>query len=164
MLLIRRAEAADAAAIAALHAASIREVCSEVYAPAPIEGWASTKHPERYLEPIAQSPFFVAELDSELVGFSQLDIEAAEVRAVFVRPDRLRRGIGRLLLAELEGAASAADLRRIVLRASLNAVRFYESRGFVADATTSICLAPGVELPCVSMHKCLSAGGSQSSV
>ena len=155
MPLIRRAAAADAPHIALVHAAAIREVCSEVYPLPQIESWASTKRPERYLEPIASSPFFVAELDSELVGFSHLDLEAAEVRAVFVRPDQLRRGIGARLLAAVEAAAREAGLERIVLRSSLNAVPFYEAHGFVAGDVTSICLAPGLDLACRSMHKSL---------
>lgn len=51
MPLIRGAQASDAAAITAVHVAAIREVCSAVYPRALIDVWASTKRPERYLEP-----------------------------------------------------------------------------------------------------------------
>lgn len=155
MPLIRRAVVSDAPTIAQVHAASIREVCSEVYPGPQIERWASTKRPERYLQSIAHSAFFVAELDGELVGFSHLDLESGEVHAVYVRPDRLRRGIGALLLVAVEAAAREAGLERIALRSSLNAVRFYEAQGFVAIQTSSFCLAPGLDLACTSMQKSL---------
>jgi N-acetylglutamate synthase-like GNAT family acetyltransferase len=154
-MLIRRARPSDAPAICSLHVAAIREVCSAVYDARQIEGWAATKRPERYLAQIESEPFFVAESDGELAGFALLGTATSEVRAVFVRPAWLKRGVGRTLLATLERDARHLGWTQLVLRASLNAVGFYEANGFVAGARASIRFGPDVELDCVFMRKSL---------
>jgi GNAT superfamily N-acetyltransferase len=153
MALVRRAHASDAQAIAAVHIAAIREVCSAAYPAAQIEAWASSKHPDRYLAPIASQPFFVAEQSGEIVAFAQLELERAEIQALYVRPDCLRRGVGRQLLRELETVGLRLALRRLSLSSSLNAVPFYTAHGYVAEPPTSVSLGPGIELACVPMHK-----------
>lgn len=62
------------------------------------------------------------------------DAEAAhgEVRAVYVHPDHARRGVGTALLSELERRARKRGFEALVLTASLNAVPFYEHRGYEA--------------------------------
>ncbi len=155
MLLIRPARESDAEAITSVHVSAIREVCSACYTPAQIEAWAGSKRPERYLGAIARGNFFVAELGGELRGFACLHTEVAELTGLFVRPDGLRRGIGRRLLAAVESAARSAGLTRVELKSSLNAVPFYQANGFVAGPTDLVLLGPGIELSCTHMHKAL---------
>jgi putative acetyltransferase len=154
-MLIRSGRASDAEQIASVHVAAIREVCGLVYEAAQIEAWVSGKRPEIYLHAIANLPFVVAELDGAVVGFAELDPGAGEVRAVYVRPDCGRRGIGSRLLDAVEGAARAAALERLELKASLNSVPFYKARGFVLDELTTFTLRNGGTLPCAAMHKVL---------
>lgn len=154
-MLIRPGLASDVGQVASVHVAAIREVCGLVYEAAQIEAWVSGKRPEIYLHAIAHLPFFVAELDGAVVGFAELDPGAGEVRAVYVRPDCGRRGIGSALLDAVVGAARAAALERLELKASLNSVPFYEARGFVVDELTTFTLRNGGTLPCAAMHKSL---------
>jgi putative acetyltransferase len=155
-MLIRSARASDAAEIVGVHIAAIRELCRSAYEPSQIDAWVSGKRAENYLRAIANQPFIVAELDGAVVGFSELDPAASEVRAVYVRPDRTRRGIGGSLLQALESAARDCALTRVHLKASLNSIPFYEARGYVVDELTAVVLESGVPLPCASMHKQLS--------
>lgn len=156
-MLIRAAIASDAEQIASVHVAAIREVCGLAYDAAQIAGWIAGKRPEIYLDGIARNPFFVAEQDGAVVGFAQLDPVGAEVRAIYVRPDCIGQGVGSRLLAAVEGAARAAALARLELKSSLNAVPFYEARGYVVVEATSFTLRNGTVLACASMHKAIGA-------
>jgi len=54
----------------------------------------------------------------------------AEVQAVYVHPEAAREGVGTALLAGLEGHAREFGADDAALHASLNAVGFYERRGY----------------------------------
>jgi putative acetyltransferase len=152
---IRNATADDAEGIYRVHVGAIREVCAPFYEPEQIEAWSSGKHVSRYLEPIANQVFLVAVEDDKLVGFGQLVPEMAEIRAVYVRPDCIRKQVGSALLRALEDAARARSLLRLSLHASLNAVPFYERYGFVSEGAGSEELPGGTALPYMKMHKVL---------
>lgn len=96
--------------------------------------------------------FVVAEVDGRVAGFGDVtgvdpndyDVVAeeradatGEVRAVYVHPDFARRGVGSALLAELERRARDRGFETLVLTASLNAVPFYERRGYAAVTTVT---------------------------
>jgi GNAT superfamily N-acetyltransferase len=155
-MLIRAAVPSDVEEIFGVHMSSIRDVCGAMYDAAQIDSWTCRKRPEGYLEPIANHPFFVAEVEGALVGFSELNPETREVCAVYVRPDRLRQGIGRGLLL-VETAAHERRLPRLHLSATLNAVPFYQANGYVSDGAGSVLLGDGTNLPCANMHKELPA-------
>ena len=74
--------------------------------------------------------------DRELVGVCGCNVDpyegdatAGRVRHLYVRPDRRRHGVGRLLVGEIARSATAF-FDRLQLRAPEDAFRFYESLGF----------------------------------
>jgi putative acetyltransferase len=152
-MLIRAAVASDAEEIAAVHVSAIRDVCSQVYEPSQIQAWVSGKTHQGYLRAIAERQVFVALRHDQVVGFSEIDPKTGEVFAVYVRPDCLRQRVGGSLLQALETCAAEHALGRLHLRATLNAIPFYEAHGFVLDAMTSFSLGPDASLACASMHK-----------
>jgi len=87
-----------------------------------------------YLDP--GGDFVVALADGELVGMGGLrrrSEDEGELRRMRVRPDFQRRGLGRLILGELEERAWAAGLRAIRLDTTEEqqaARRLYESAGY----------------------------------
>lgn len=81
--------------------------------------------------------------------------EAARVRAMFVRGDRTRRGLGTRILEASEAAARAEGFRRLSLMATLPGVALYERLGFVARRRVTITHPDGVELACVEMDKAI---------
>lgn len=154
-MMIRVALSSDVAEIAAVHAAAIRDVCSRVYQPSQIHAWLSGKTLDGYVRALAEHQVFVAQQDDRIAGFSELDPKTGEVFAVYVRPDVLGQGVGRALLQTLETCAAEHGLARLHLHATLNAIPFYEARGFVLDELTSFPLGPEASLACASMHKLL---------
>ena len=82
------------------------------------------------------------------------ETEAAHVRAMFVRPDWTRRGLGRRILEECEAAAHRAGFQRLELVATLPGVPLYRAYGFTPTSEIAdITLVDGVRLPCLAMTK-----------
>jgi putative acetyltransferase len=157
-VMIRTAVATDVDLIMATHLSSISEICSLAYTPEDISAWtAGGSQPERYLPGIATGRFIVAMLEDVLVGFSDFDLEHGEVCGMFVAPSHVGQGIGRALLEEIETRATRQGVERLHVQASLNAIGFYEARGFVLDRMARFHLRSGVSVPCAVMHKNLSS-------
>lgn len=153
---IRPATMADVEAILALHVASIRRLGAETYSPRQVDAWAT--------KPEGTSPYeasirddgrhvIVAERDGELLGWGRLDRSDGEVSAVYVHPDHARQGVGSALVAHLEALAREWGFDRLHLWASLNAVPFYESLGFLRLDKRLHETTGGVVMSCVEMEK-----------
>jgi GNAT superfamily N-acetyltransferase len=128
---------------------------------------------------IDDGTYFVLEADGEVVacgGWSRRDKlfsgeasqegraraldparEPARVRAMFVRPDWTRRGLGTRILAACEAAARAEGFRRLALMATLPGYELYLRYGFVETSRGPITLPDGVLVPCVAMEKSIDA-------
>jgi Acetyltransferase (GNAT) domain len=79
--------------------------------------------------------------------------EPARVRAMFVRDDWTRRGLGRRIIAACEEAALREGFRRLVLGATLPGVPLYAACGFEPVAEIDAVLPDGVAMACVTMEK-----------
>jgi GNAT superfamily N-acetyltransferase len=77
--------------------------------------------------------------------------EAAHVRAMFVRGDWTRRGLGTRILDACRDAARTEGYRRLDLLATLPGARLYEHYGFVPGDGTTITLPDGVAVACIPM-------------
>lgn len=82
-------------------------------------------------------------------------IDAARVRAMFTDPGFVRRGIGRLILALCEEAASAAGFRRTELMATLAGEPLYRACGYEEIERVTAPPLDGVAVPLVRMGKFL---------
>jgi rhodanese-related sulfurtransferase/GNAT superfamily N-acetyltransferase len=124
---------------------------------------------------LADGTYFVLEAGGELVGcggWSRRDrlyagsgesegdgrlldpaTEPAKVRAMFVRSDWTRRGLGRRILDECERAARAEGYTRLTLLATLPGVPLYAACGFEPTAEIEVALEDGTPLACVAMEK-----------
>jgi GNAT superfamily N-acetyltransferase len=74
------------------------------------------------------------------------------VRQFAVRADRLRRGVGRALIAHTIDDARAAGMTRLSCYSSLVAVEFYASAGFTVIGPETVMLMPGVPIEAVAME------------
>ncbi len=124
---------------------------------------------------LADATYFVLESDGELVacgGWSRrgrlytgsgesegdsrtLDpaTEPAKVRAMFVRPDWTRRGLGRRIVEECEAAARREGFRQLALLATLPGVPLYLACGFEPLEEIEIAVSDGVRITGVTMEK-----------
>jgi GNAT superfamily N-acetyltransferase len=118
--------------------------------------------------------YFVIELGNELIacgGWSRRDKlytgsgssgdgrlldpsrESARVRAMFVRPDWTRRGLGRWILEECEAAARSDGFRELTLGATLPGAPLYRAFGFHPTSEGEIRLPDGRTMQCIWMDK-----------
>jgi GNAT superfamily N-acetyltransferase len=79
--------------------------------------------------------------------------EPAKVRAMFVRADWTRRGLGRRIIEECERAARAEGFSRLALLATLPGVPLYIACGFEPLDEVDVALEDGVVVACVAMEK-----------
>jgi predicted N-acetyltransferase YhbS len=171
---LRVATDADAEAIDALMKASIRSIFPAFY------DARQTASAERFISSvdrliIADGTYFVVEEDGEVVacgGWSRRNklytgsgdrdaddrvidptTEPARVRAMFVRGDKTRRGLGTLILEACERAARAEGFSTMVLMATLPGLRLYEHFGFVVTRDATITMPDGVTLAGAEMTR-----------
>jgi GNAT superfamily N-acetyltransferase len=127
------------------------------------------------LQLIEDGTYFVHEADGEIVacgGWSRrnklytgsgdaaedlrlLDpsTDAARVRAMFVRGDWTRRGLGRAILESCQGAARTEGFSAMVLMATLAGEPLYRAFGFRETGRDMLTMPDGVELAGVAMER-----------
>lgn len=173
---LRLATSGDAEAIDALMKTSIAAIFPAVYDER--QTASSVLHigsVDRML--IDDGTYFVIEEEDELVacgGWSRRDklytgsgdrqaddrlldpaTEMARVRAMFVRGDRARRGLGTRILEACETAARAEGFRGQVLMATLPGLPLYERYGFRVVELVDIPLPDGVTIGGALMERSL---------
>ena len=79
--------------------------------------------------------------------------EPARVRAMFVRSDWTRRGLGRAILDSCERAARDEGFERLVLGATLPGEQLYRALGFREVERFTVTMPDGVEVECVGMER-----------
>lgn len=79
--------------------------------------------------------------------------EPARVRAMFVRPDWTRRGLGTRILEACQAAAKAEGFRSLALMATLPGVPLYERFGFRVREQTQISMPDGTSIGSALMDK-----------
>ncbi|MGA3156432.1 MAG: GNAT family N-acetyltransferase [Steroidobacteraceae bacterium] len=85
--------------------------------------------------------------------------EAAKIRAFFIDPAHVRRGLGRRILERCESEARDAGFQRLEMMATLPGVRLYEACGYTADPPINYPLVDGLQIQFVPMHKPMRQAG-----
>jgi GNAT superfamily N-acetyltransferase len=124
---------------------------------------------------IEDGTYFVAAADGELVacgGWSRRDklytgsgeaagdarlldpgTEPARVRAMFVRADWTRRGLGTSILEACQAAAKAEGFRILALVATLPGLPLYQHFGFVVSEQVEVRMPDGTAIECAAMER-----------
>ena len=153
MITIRPAKPEGVIAIGEIHMRAITVTSSGHYPREVVEAWATPRDPSFYLHSITNKEFYVATDKETIVGFGSFNPESREVEGLFVAPGFGGRGIGRKLLSKLEQRAQSLKINSVYLKASLNAVSFYERAGYTRREESRHRLQSGAEIPCVIMDK-----------
>jgi GNAT superfamily N-acetyltransferase len=86
------------------------------------------------------------------------ETDAAKIRAFFVHPEWVRRGIATKILETCERAAMAEGFRRFEMGATLTGVPMYLARGYAVIERIEVPLPGGLTLPVVRMGKSVAPG------
>ncbi|MBR1122618.1 GNAT family N-acetyltransferase [Bradyrhizobium lablabi] len=127
---IRPAREDDADEISAVILHALRETNARDYTKEIIERVENSFSPQAVRQLIAKRTVFVATIEGRVVGTASLD--EGVVRSVFVAPDVQARGIGTLLMAEVERAARERNILKLAVPSSVTAETFYARLGFRA--------------------------------
>ena len=173
---LRQAVPADVPALGVLIDASVRGLQAADYTPNQIEGALQSVYGVDS-QLIADGTYFVVEVfdNPAIVGcggwsrrktlfggdhwvgredvFLDPRQDAAKIRAFFVHPDWVRRGIGSMILDACENAAAAAGFTRFEMGATLTGVPLYRSRGYVSLEHLDVALKNGETLSVIRMEK-----------
>lgn len=100
-------------------------------------------------EDLSTSHVTVADRAGVPVGVAQVAVidGEADLLKLFVEPDRLRLGIGKLLFGWVLDTARQAGARRLTIEADPGAVPFYEAMGGVRAGDAPSGSIPGRSLP-----------------
>jgi GNAT superfamily N-acetyltransferase len=171
---LRLATAADLDAMASVMRASVLELFPQFYDE---RQTASAAVHIAHVDPtlVADGTYFVHDVAGEIVacgGWSRrgrlytgshdqagddrlLDpsTDAAHIRAMFVRPDWTRRGLGRAILVAGHDAARAEGFTRLDLGATLPGVALYRAFGFREVEPFVVTMPDGVEIDAVAMER-----------
>jgi GNAT superfamily N-acetyltransferase len=79
--------------------------------------------------------------------------EAAHIRAMFVRPDWTRRGLGRAILEAGRDAARSEGFHRLDLMATLPGVALYRAFGFRDIEPAVLTMPDGVTIDAIAMER-----------
>lgn len=125
---IRPANSEDAPILAAIATAA---KASWGYSPAQLEAWRDELSPTA--ASILTLPTFVAQIADEAAGFCQLSAggEPITLEHLWVRPARMRLGVGRALLAHAAHHLAASGLACLHIDSDPHAEAFYIACGAV---------------------------------
>ena len=86
----------------------------------------------------------VAVVDGRVIGFVSVDpvTDGVELEALFVDPDRMRRGVGSALVGEVVARVRRRGFSTISVSANTHAVGFYAHLGFVEVGTVELEFGP----------------------
>ena len=96
-------------------------------------------------EMLANNEVFVAEIGDRIVGFATIiahEGNDAELEGLFVEPSEWRKGIGLMLVHQIEKEAAAWGASRLHVLANRNALGFYEAAGFTIIGEKKTELGP----------------------
>ncbi|WP_395711844.1 GNAT family N-acetyltransferase [Reyranella sp.] len=127
---IRAAHPDDAPAVSEVILAALRETNARDYTASVIERLQQGFGPDAVRTLIGKRKAFVAIAGSRVVGTAGLD--GSVVRTVFVAPDAQGRGVGRMLMAEIERVSRDAGIETLTVPSSVTAESFYAMLGFKA--------------------------------
>ena len=160
MISLQEASPQDAAAMARIQSASLRENGAEQYTDeqlvhlAPVEPDAETIPEDKFTDDLCRP--IIAELDGEIVGWGSIYLNENVLAATFVDPDYTGQGIGRTIVEELETIARQEDVEKLIVPASINAVGFYETLGYKKQREIDASGPETPEIPSVELTKQLS--------
>ncbi|MHA1672909.1 MAG: GNAT family N-acetyltransferase [Promethearchaeota archaeon] len=134
-MITRQFRTIDASAVSALIIADLKQINSKFYPEDVIKRMINLYTPRRIIQTAQSQLVLVAEMFDEIVGTATISHNF--FGSVFTRPDLHGKGVGTKLMDTLERLTKQNGMTEVKLHASINAVKFYEKRGFEIIGTVN---------------------------
>jgi GNAT superfamily N-acetyltransferase len=131
---VRPATGDDAKRRDRIHYSAVHVLAASCHTPQQLAGWSVRRT-----------------IGKARAGFAELS--GSYLRAVYVRARFAGRGVGSALLAALEEEAQRRGIAALSLESSMNALSFYENRGYVCVEHGTHQFRNGTTIPCAIMRK-----------
>jgi GNAT superfamily N-acetyltransferase len=154
-LFVRRARFEEGAALLRLIEEAVEVGCRGHYSAAQRRAVFLTYAESLFVDLVQPVETLVAHGPTGPLGLAQLDPAIGRLRGLFVAGAAQGLGIGRALLAHVEGIGRLRGLTSIHGAMSLNAAGFYARAGFRPCGGTDHLVRGGVVVPVVPMAKAL---------
>jgi len=130
--------AADAPMLAAIFAASIKELTGDDYGEAQQEAWAATaEDEEEFGKRLAGQLTLIATMQNSPVGFASLK-GPDHIEMLYVHPSVTGQGVASMLCDALEKLAGGRGAKNLTVDASDTALEFFRKRGYVAKQRNTV--------------------------
>jgi len=151
--------AADAPMLAAIFAASIKELTGDDYGEAQQEAWAATaEDEEEFGKRLAGQLTLIATMQNSPVGFASLK-GPDHIEMLYVHPSVTGQGVASMLCDALEKLAGGRGAKNLTVDASDTALEFFRKRGYVAKQRNTVTVN-GEWLANTTMQKTLADGAA----
>ena len=141
---IRRYERGEEGAIWSVYFGSTRHIVAREYTDEQVRRWAPDQPDmQAWTRRLARTNPFVAVIDSQLVGFAELEPNG-HIDYFYCHQNFQGQGVGTRLLAAVEDEAHRLDLNELFAEVSTTGIHFFRAKGFfIEDERTNIvCDAP----------------------
>ncbi|NRB50885.1 MAG: GNAT family N-acetyltransferase [Saprospiraceae bacterium] len=131
-MLIRPFTIEDTSAVYQLFYDTVHSINLQHYTPEEVEAWVPTLPPnlQQWQERFLRQHTLLAEIDSHLAGFANLEPDGLNIDMVYTHKDFQGRGVATALVDQLEQAVKKNGGNTIELAASITARPFFEKRGY----------------------------------
>ncbi len=150
---LKRLESSYVPRLQALVHSTINVSYSPVYPQEAIDYFKEHHSEESILKDAEEGYTVVLEVDGEIVGTGT--IVGNHIKRVFVNPAFQKRGLGKIIMRNLEEEARSRGVERIEFDASLPSKRFYDSLGYATVEETFLTVANDKRLDYYRMEKLL---------
>ena len=152
MIVIRKAKKEDTQSIFDIRKKAILHQCIGHYSDEQLAIWTDGSPTEAFMAMVDEG-FHVAVEGEKIIATGMISTRDGMIDGIFVEPDFMGKGVGKLILKHLEDIAIAVGLGEMKLDSTLNAAGFYRSFGFQGDKVSTYQSPRGISLSCVPMKK-----------
>ncbi len=125
---IRKATDADVVALSGLIRRTIRVSNSKDYDQRSIDLLCSMFEPDQFAKRVLDEHILICYVGVDLIG--TVGLRHNYLRSMFIEPTYQRRGLGKVLVANIEEIAQRKAISEIMVQSSVTARQFYETLGY----------------------------------
>ena len=149
---LRQFEESDLAELLKLIWDTIDVCYREVYSDEAITHWESEHNEAEIFKDASEGIILIAELDGKMIGTGTLLGE--QIKRVYVEPKLQGKGLGKMIMQQLEKLANDNGIKEIRLYASIPAKKFYDAIGYNTHSESFLEIQ-GKRLDYFNMNKML---------